>query len=242
MSCILGDVHVTSREVAWSELGPALGEWTWDVAHGDGLATTGSLHVSCGSRYYSSFDNSSRWSRWLNTTTLIKKKQAKPQKRYLGMILHDDRGKWAQNQHFLQTETNQTKNKKKRTNSHPYDWKMARLHVCVALLCWFLSRKLSGAHHKNSKSKSKYGNNFMHLSLRKPVKIHAKHKVNESCGVNEQHCSVRWPPRGRPNCSGSKLSKFKIIITFEHFFFNQTHEIPSRVLHLAQNKWTDLFL
>lgn len=84
---------MASREVARSGLDPALGKQTSDRAHGDGLAITGSLRVSRSSRYYSSFDNSSRSSRRLNKTTLIKKKRAKMQKRYLGMVLQDDREK-----------------------------------------------------------------------------------------------------------------------------------------------------
>lgn len=68
-----------------------------------------------------------------------------------------------------------------------------RPHVCVALLCWFLSGKLPGADHENTKSKSKYRNHFTHFSLRKPTKIHAKHKVNESSGANEQHSFTWWP-------------------------------------------------
>lgn len=76
------------------------------------------------------------------------------------------------------------KGKKKEQISSVW-FEMAKLHVCVAQLSWFLSRKLSGADDKNTKSKN--------LSTETASRAHpsekpaqARAKANESYGVNER--------------------------------------------------------
>lgn len=113
----------------------------------------------------------------------------------------------------------QNKQKTKKKGQIPsISFELARPHVWVAPLSWFLSRKLSVADRRNTKSKSKYRNRFTRSSLRKPAKIYAKHKINENDGVNEQHGFAWWPEPVSGHALLSKLSKFNVIITFEHFF------------------------